>query len=277
MLRAVLLALIALGLGGFAMIAWVVSPAQDQAVAAPAAPSTVAVLTAARAIRPGSMLKPEDIMASEVPLASLPPGYVPSQGNAGRSLIGGMVRRSMAPGDVLRLPLDVVRPADHGFLAAVLTPGTRAVTIGVDVISGTGGLIWPGDRVDLILTQSSTEPLTAPGRRISAETLLRDVRVIAIDQQLVQGAGSDDKDQGTARTVTLEVSPSSAETVNVATRLGQISLVVRSAETGPAGKSGPGVTYAGDVTNALPSQSQRQAPGSIKVYGGATDGKEFKF
>ena len=48
---------------------------------------------------------------------------------------------------------DVLRPRDRGFLAAVLAPGTRAVSIAVDPVSGVGGLIWPGDRVDVILTQ----------------------------------------------------------------------------------------------------------------------------
>ena len=201
MIRALLLGLIVIGLGGFGLIAWIALPDREQAVAAPAQQATVSVLTAARPLRPGALLKPEDIVARVMNLDALPPGHALDQGDAARTLIGGMVRRNMVPGDVIRLPLDVLRPADHGFLAAVLTAGSRAVTIGVDVISGNGGLIWPGDRVDLILTQTSAEAAQLPGRRISAETVLRDVRVIAIDQQLVQGAGAEGREQTTARTV----------------------------------------------------------------------------
>ena len=87
-----------------------------------------------------------------------------------------------------------MRPGDHGFLAAVLKQGMRAVTVGVDAVSGTAGLIWPGDRVDVILTQSMDDPKLPPGRRVAAETVLQDARVIAIDQVLVQGGVPDAPD-----------------------------------------------------------------------------------
>ena len=104
-----------------------------------------------------------------------------------RSLSGAMVRRSLPAGEPIRMA-DVIRPSDHGFLAAALDAGMRAVTVGVDATSGATGLISPGDRVDLILTQTIQEPSLPLGRRVVAETVLSDVRVIAIDQQLVQGA-----------------------------------------------------------------------------------------
>ena len=71
-----------------------------------------------------------------------------------------------------------------------------------------------------------------PGRKFAAETVQRDIRVIAIDQQLVQGANGS-MDSLPARTITLEVSSAMAEQVQVATRLGRLSLAVRSAEHGP--------------------------------------------
>ncbi len=277
MLRIALVLLIGFGLAGFGVVAWVALPGRDTAAAATATPAKLAVLTAARPIRPGALLKPEDIVSHEIETSTLPQGYVLDQDDSSRTLIGGMVRRSLAAGDVLRLPLDVLRPADHGFLAAVLSPGTRAVTIAVDAVSGTAGLIWPGDRVDLILTQASAELTQAPGRRVSAETVLRDVRVIAIDQQIVKSDSAAGPDQKLARTITLEVSPSSAETVQVATRLGQLSLTVRSADLGPDNSVRPGVTYAGDVSSALPAPAAQAAVTSIRLFQGSRDGKEFKF
>ena len=58
---------------------------------------------------------------------------------------------------------DAMHPGDHGVLATALLPGTRAVTVGVDGITGTAGLIWPGDRLDLILTQQIPPDVRFPG------------------------------------------------------------------------------------------------------------------
>ena len=125
-----------------------------------------------------------------------------------------------------------MRPGDHGFLAAVLKPGMRAVTVGVDAITGTAGLIWPGDRVDLILTQTLDGPQLAPGQRIAAETVLQNALVIAIDQLLVQGAAPEGPGPQNPRTVTLEVTSRDADRVQVAERIGRLSLAVRSADLG---------------------------------------------
>lgn len=277
MIRVVMLLLIVGGLAGFGTIAWMVMPASETAQAAVAAPvAKVSVMVAARPIRPGLLLKPEDMTFKEVPEDTLPLGAVPEAPDAKRAMIGGMVRRAMTPGDVIRLPTDVLRPADHGFLAAVLAPGSRAVSVAVDIVSGTAGLIWPGDRVDLILTQALEEPL-APGRRVVAETVLQDVRVLAIDQQLAQGITGNNGDAPPARTVTLEVSPAHAEYVHVATRLGRLSLVVRAAEQGTAPQNRTAVTYSGDVSAALVAQVPRPAPNTIKVQSGVSETKEYKF
>ena len=99
---------------------------------------------------------------------------------------------------------DVMRPGDHGFLAAVLLPGMRAVTVGVDAITGTAGLIWPGDRVDLILTQRSWNAACRSGHRVAAETVLTDVAGDRHRPAARPGAHSIGSEQP-ARTVTLEV------------------------------------------------------------------------
>jgi pilus assembly protein CpaB len=186
----------------------------------------------------------------------------------------------MSAGEPIRFG-DVMRPGDHGFLAAVLEAGMRAVTVGVDATTGAAGLIWPGDRVDLILTQTIQEATLPIGRRVAAETVLSDARVIAIDQQLVQGADSSNND-AQARTVTLEVTEEQAERVSVATRLGRLSLAVRSADapptTGVKASSGPNTTWAADVSPALGAEPP-PAPtqNTIHVYQGSAEAKEFKF
>jgi pilus assembly protein CpaB len=172
-----------------------------------------------------------------------------------------------------------MHPGDHGFLAAVLQPGMRALTIGVDAITGTAGLIWPGDRVDLILTLVLPDNVAPPGRRVAAETALTDVRVIAIDQQLVQGASPGSVEQ-TARTVTLEVNRDQAERVSVAMRLGRLSLAVRSADTSRQASEPHGQTdtvWASDVSAALSHDVAVTVQHAVRVFPGSADSKEFHF
>ena len=273
-LRVALLGLIACGLAGFGTIVWMVMPHGDSAVAASIPVNKLKVLVASRALRPGALLKFDDIVARDVDEDKLPTGFIADETNARRLLIGGMIRKNMVSGDVVA-GSDVLRPGDHGFLAAVLRPGFRAVTVAVDAVSGTAGLIWPGDRVDLILTQQIDDQGTTPGRKIAAETVQRDVRVIAIDAQLVQGANGN-VDSLPARTITLEVSSASAEQVQVATRLGRLSLSVRSAEHGPSEEK-EGTTWAGDVSSALGNAPVKPTVNTMRVFGGAGETREFKF
>jgi pilus assembly protein CpaB len=273
MIRVALLALIACGLAGFGTIMWMVMPRGDVAVASVAPVEKMKVIVIAKGLRPGSLMKSDDVVIREIEQTKLPDGAIMAEdANVRRSLVGAMARRAMVSGDVVA-ENDILRPADHGFLSAVLRPGFRAVTIAVDVLSGAAGLIWPGDRVDLILTQTMDEALGfSASRRIAAETVLRDVRVI--DQQVVQGATS--ADNLPARTITLEVSSASAEQVQIATKLGKLSLAVRSAESGPSDNK-DGTTWAGDVSSALSGQGPRPASTTMRVFQGSGDGKEFKF
>ena len=278
--RVALLALIACGLAGFGTIIWLVLPAGEASAAATAAlqppVDKIKVLVAAKVVRAGTLLKAEEVAIKEIDADKLPEGYiaVTDDPSVRRSMVGGMARRSMVAGDVLT-NADVLRPGDHGFLAAVLRPGYRAVTVAVDAVSGAAGLIWPGDRVDLILTQNLDDQNLAPGRKIAAQTVLRDVRVIAIDQQVVQNA-SGTLDSLPARTITLEVSSADGEQVQVATRLGKLSLAVRSAEHGPS-EDKDGTTWAGDVSSALPNNINKPVASTMRVFTGGGDGKEFKF
>ncbi len=288
LLRFAVFGLLALGLGGFGTVAWLStrpppSPAVAEAAAVadvPPPPKHHVVLAIATTLRAGSLLKPEDLVPLDLPA---PPAGAQDDTPATRvGLVGAMLRRSLTAGDVVLAP-DVMRPGDHGFLAAVLGPNMRAASVAVDAVSGSAGLIWPGDQVDLILTQSLEGDLPA-AHRVAAETILADVRVIAIDQLLVRGTAPGNDGAGVGRTVTLEVTPSQAERVAVATRLGKLSLAVRSADsTEPA----PAVnnafvqtTWGGDVSPALgkPTPPAVKDGGSlVRLYQGSADGKEFRF
>jgi pilus assembly protein CpaB len=186
------------------------------------------------------------------------------------------VRRPVAVSAAF-LAEDLLRPGEHGFLAAVLRPGKYAATVAVDAVSGSAGLIWPGDSVDLILTQVIEMANLPPGRRVAAETVLHNVRVIAIDQHLAGGLVPGSADAKNNSTVTLEVSAAEAEKVQVAARIGRLSLVVRATSPGLEREPLSGPTWAGDVSPALGGSLQPSGPSVIRVFMGATDGKEFRF
>ena len=249
MLKVVLVGVMLSFTAVFGVVAWLSlrSPPVEVAADAPPPPARTVVLAWARPIQAGTLIKPEDISTVDLPAANLPSGSRPDTMQGRSELIGGMVRRNVLAQEPL-LAAEVLRPSDGGFLAAVLAPEHRAVSVAVDAVSGTAGLIWPGDRVDLILTQDTGEQATPIGRRTFGETVLKDVRVIAVDQQLARGVTPDVGNVSQSnRTVTLEVLPEAAERVAVAVRLGHVSLTVRSASPQPAASEGGGtVAAAGD-------------------------------
>jgi pilus assembly protein CpaB len=249
-----------LGVVGYQTLLPAAPPApvrQAEAPSPPPPPAQVRVLVAARALTLGTLLKDEDLAVRTLPPAQVPEGALEAGDETRAELRGALLRRYLDPNTAV-LRGDVLRPRDRGFLAAVLRPGTRAIAVGVDVVTGTAGLIWPGDQVDLILTQAiDSAPVS---RRVVGETVLADVRVIAVDQQISHGAASGDANVGrVARTVTLEVSPDQAERVAVAARLGRIDLTVRAIEgtetaaADPAWDAplGPGSVFGSDVSPAL--------------------------
>jgi pilus assembly protein CpaB len=274
-LRIVLVGLLALGLAGFGTVAWLdLHPTKPHAVAVV---QPVEILAAAQFLHAGSLIQPANLTAAAFKPGAVPAGAVKDT-PANRSLYtGAMVRQSLAANAPI-LPGAVIRPGDHGFLAAVLHPGMRAVSVGVDAVTGTAGLIWPGDRVDLLLTQSLSGANLPPGRQVAAETVLSNVRVIATDQRLVQGARSDNKSPGLARTVTLEVTPEQAERVAVAAHLGPLSLVVRSSQSGgDIRTSPPPPVWGNEVSPALAAGTTPTAatPDRIAIYQGPSQKTEF--
>ncbi len=122
-LRTALLAAIVLGLGGLGIVVWIGTqlPAKATASAATAAapPPMTAVLAAAHPLHAGYLLKYDDIQPREVATSDVPAGARTDTPPARAELVGAMIRRSLQPKDIL-LPEDVLRPGDHGFLAAVL-------------------------------------------------------------------------------------------------------------------------------------------------------------
>lgn len=141
-------------------------------------------------------------------------------------LLGTVVRNPVTAGQpVTRGAL--VGPEDRGFLAAALGPGMRAITVPVTATSGVAGFVFPGDRVDVVLTQEVEGGGDGPALKVS-ETIVRNMRVLATDQR-IDSKGEDGKTEvKTASNVTLEATPRIAERIAVAQSVGQLSLSLRS-------------------------------------------------
>jgi pilus assembly protein CpaB len=141
-------------------------------------------------------------------------------------LIGTVVRNPITAGQPITQGA-LVGPNDRGFLAAALSPGMRAVTVPVSGTTGVAGFVFPGDRVDLVLTQEVPGGGDGPPLKVS-ETIVRNLRVLATDQR------TDSKDEEgktivkAFSMVTVETTPRLAEKLAVSQSLGTISLSLRS-------------------------------------------------
>lgn len=138
---------------------------------------------------------------------------------------GTVVRNAITAGQPITRG-SLVAPGDRGFLAAALTPGMRAVSVPVSTRTGVSGFVFPGDRIDLVLTQK-VNGVEGPALNVS-ETIIKNLRVLATDQNAnprLDEAGN--TIVSAFKLVTLEATPSIAEKISVAQTIGTISLSLR--------------------------------------------------
>ncbi len=209
--------------------------AQSSAVETPAVADHEILITALP-LKAGTLLRESDIEWKKAKPEDINPGAI-LRGQAGsENILGAITRRDFTEGETL-LAADLVMPYDRQFLAAVLKPGNRAVSISVNAPQSSSGLVLPGDYVDVILTQNLGDGVVDLSRRSVAETILRNVRVIAVDRQLSKPSKTEaviEETSGSStvpKTVTLELNELGAEKLFVATQLGTLQLSVRSLAT----------------------------------------------
>jgi pilus assembly protein CpaB len=220
------------------------SAAAPQAVAAMAPqPTGPQVLVATKPLPVGTILGPDSVRFQPWP-KDLVDGAYYVKGNQGadpQKLVGTVVRSEITAGQPVTQG-SLVSPQDRGFLAAALTPGMRAVTVSVSGASAVAGFVFPGDRVDLMLTSTmdvnsvSTTGPDQPARVMvkddrslqTSETIIRNIRVLATDQRFDNQPTADGKTQvSNFSLVTLEATPKMAEKIAVAQKLGSLSLSLR--------------------------------------------------
>lgn len=256
--RGLVLLLVALALAGATV--WLTAAWLDRAARAAAAGArgqqTVELLVAARDLAPGDVLSPVMLGTAKWPKSAAPPQHMPAAGVDPASLVGAVVRVPVAAGQPLTASQLAPR-GEQGVLAALITPGRRAVTIPVSAAAGLAGLVGPGDRVDVLMTAS----LPGSGRVVGL-AVVEDVRVLGVDRRL-RGGASPDADEPPS-TVTLEVTPQQAEAVAVAQELGRLSLALRAPAPDPGGRARPGRTLDTDVMR-LPPAALADAAGAAPL------------
>ena len=205
------------------------SAPQSTAAAAPApVPAGPKVLVATKALPVGTIITADSVRYQPWPKELIEAAYF-KEGDGGASidsLVGTVVRNAVTAGQPLTQG-SLVKPGDRGFLAAALGPGMRAVTVPVSALTGVAGFVFPGDRVDLVLTQN-VEASAGPPLKVS-ETIVRNLRVLATDQRATPSI--DDKGDSVVseyKLVTIEATPRIAEKITVAQSIGTISLSLRS-------------------------------------------------
>ncbi|WP_029908911.1 Flp pilus assembly protein CpaB [Caulobacter sp. UNC358MFTsu5.1] len=170
-------------------------------------------------------------------------------------MIGGVSPEKAVEGAIVRDPIlsgepitarKIVRGGEGGYLSVVLGPGKRAMAVPITSETAVGGFILPGDRVDVIQTheQTTVGEGDGGGKQVVAETVIQNVRVLALDQT----TAAEKKDAKTivASTATLEVGPVEAEALSRAKAGGPVTLTLR-AYTDLGGPSGAVVSQDSSV------------------------------
>lgn len=220
------------------------------AVATPAAAPTVRVLVAKRDLPIGTRLVAGDMGWQDWPAAGLSPLFttdgvaaaVKAQGAAGavkdvanaagglfgdaaiKSLESAVVREPFIAGEPI-VARKIVKAGEGNYMSVVLAPGMRAMSVPVAVDTGAGGFILPGDRVDILLTKAAT----GDGKGLTTESILRNVRVLAIDQTASAAA---DAQTLVGAVATLEIAAADTEMIAQAQAAakagGTLALALRS-------------------------------------------------
>ncbi len=198
------------------------------------------VLVAAERIEPGRVITADAVRWSQWPDNGLEPGLITRDAHPDlEEFVEGSVSRApMIAGEPVTED-KIVRTDSASFMAATLSDGKRAVSIPISAESGAGGFILPNDRVDVILTYEVEDEVETIFR---SQTLLSDIRVLAIDQVLRQ---EDGQEYVVANTATLELSINQSELLAQAEATGELSLALRA--LGDDAVASSGSQQSGDV------------------------------
>jgi len=219
---------VALAAGGIAaLLAGRADPPPPPPPAPVAQIDTVEILVARNDIGMGTVVSPNDIQWQVWPTAAASPTFLrkSDRPDAIKQLVGSIARSPLVAGEPVR-EAKLIRADGSGFMAAILPSGMRAISTEISPETGAGGFILPNDRVDVILSRRDREAeKQGGGDAHTAETILTNIRVLAIDQTIEEKNG---QRVVVGKTATLELSPGQAEQLAVSRQLGALTLALRS-------------------------------------------------
>lgn len=192
---------------------------------------TTEVLIAKSDIGIGQAVTPGDLQWQTWPAAAASSYFIrkSNRPNAIHDIAGSIARAPFVTGEPIR-ESKLVKANGSGFMAAILPPGMRAVSTVISPETGAGGFILPNDHVDVILSRRDPNAAkSGGGESFISETVLRNIRVLAIDQAIEEKNG---QKVVVGKTATLELSPHQAETLALSHQLGTLSLALRSMADG---------------------------------------------
>jgi pilus assembly protein CpaB len=185
---------------------------------------TVDILVARNDIAVGQAVSADDLQWQTWPAASANSAFIrkSDRPDAAQQLAGAISRFPIAAGEPVR-ETRLIKANGSGYMAAILPGGMRAISTDISPETGAGGFILPNDRVDVILTRRERQP--SGNDLVTTETVLRDVRVLAIDQTVEDKNG---QKVVVGKTATLELAPRQSEVLALAHALGTLQLALRS-------------------------------------------------
>ena len=189
--------------------------------------ATVDVLVAKNDIPMGQAISPGDVRWQQWPTAAAGGNFIrrSDRPNAIENLSGSVARTPFVNGEPIR-EAKLVNAKGSGFMAAILPSGMRAISTQISPETGAGGFILPNDHVDVILTRRDRDAeKTAGADTHTSETILTNIRVLAIDQNVQE---KDGQKVVVGKTATLELTPQQTEVLAVSQQLGTLSLALRS-------------------------------------------------
>jgi pilus assembly protein CpaB len=188
---------------------------------------TVEILVAKTDINMGQVVSPNEMKWQVWPTAAASPTFIrkSERPEAIQQLTGSIARSLVVVGEPIR-EAKLIKANGSGFMAAILPSGMRAISTEISPETGAGGFILPNDKVDVILSRRDRDAEKASGTDVHiSETILSNVRVLAIDQTVEEKNG---QRVVVGKTATLELSPRQAEQLALSRHLGTLTLALRS-------------------------------------------------
>jgi pilus assembly protein CpaB len=235
------------------------------------------VLVARGELGVGKILRAENLRWQAWPEDGVSANYVVQGKNNSQDFEGFAVRSSLVDGEPIT-DTRVVSPRDRGFLAAVLTPGNRAMTVSLTPASGNAGFIFPDDRVDVLATMTLVDQGEGKEKtnvdHHATETVLRNIRVLAIDQR----ADEQNREVTVGKTATLEVTSKQAEIISVVSEISRLSLALRSlpqADEELASDEGRTFTFDSEATGLIKAPNAGSGSQVVVVRGAKAEAADL--